>query len=100
MDIQYKPASMLLISLDSSHTLSESGIMKFIYRTGWDFKVPYIIHPFPTAKDEYSYGKLVIPYPKAKPTTTTKGETSLQFCAVPTQINSNKSGIGLLGIPL
>jgi hypothetical protein len=77
-------SSLPLICIDSPHILSEAGNMKFIYRTRWDFKIPYTMHTYQAAPNEKSFAKFIVPYPKAKPSTAKTGETSLQFYAVPT----------------
>lgn len=65
---QYKPYAMPSIMLDSPHIKSETGKMKFIYRTRWDFSIPYTLHMEPSSSTEKSYGKYIVPYPKAKKT--------------------------------
>jgi hypothetical protein len=83
LDIKYKPRSLPLIALDAPHIASESGYMKFIYQTRWDFKIKYTLHTIPTARDEASYTRRIVPYPDAKMTSTTDNITSFQFNAVP-----------------
>jgi hypothetical protein len=42
--ISIKPHSLPAIFVDQPHISSESGYMKFIYRTRWDFKIAYTLH--------------------------------------------------------
>jgi hypothetical protein len=85
MHIQWKPQPMPLIVLDAPHILSETGNMKFIYRTRWDFSIPYTFHMMPSAAAELSYNKFVTPYPKAKITPSgDEARVSLSYIATPT----------------
>jgi hypothetical protein len=66
MHLQYHPQPMPFIVLDAPHILSEAGNMKFIYRTRWDFSIPYTLHIKPSSASETSYNKYITPYPSAK----------------------------------
>jgi hypothetical protein len=81
--VQWQPQPMPAIILDSPHILSETGNMKFIYRTRWDFVIPYTLHIKPSSQTEASYDKFIIPYPKAKATATQDGTTSYSYLATP-----------------
>jgi hypothetical protein len=84
MHVQWQPQPMPLIQLDSPHIMSESGNMKFIYRTRWDISVPYTLHIKPSAAEEISYNKYVFPYPKARPTSATSdGPISFSYFTTP-----------------
>jgi hypothetical protein len=84
MHIQWSPQPMPLIQLDSPHIKSESGNMKFIYRTRWDFSIPYTMHIKPSSPDEISYNKYIVPYPKALTSTTNNDSTTiLTYLATP-----------------
>jgi hypothetical protein len=83
MHIQWQPSSLPFIQLESPKILSENGNMKFIYRTRWDFSVPYTLHIKPSSATETSYNKYVIPYPKAKEVST-KSTKSYTFLTTPT----------------
>jgi hypothetical protein len=56
--IQWQPQPLPAIILDSPHIQSETGNMKFIYRTRWDFSIPYTLHIKPSSSSETSYDKL------------------------------------------
>jgi hypothetical protein len=64
--INLHPHSLPAIFIDQPHIASESGYMKFIYRTRWDFKMDYTLHTQQTANNEYSSSRRIVPYPKAK----------------------------------
>jgi hypothetical protein len=63
MDIKYKPMSLPAIAINSPHIPSESGYMKFIYHTRWDFKIKYTMHTIPSARDEASYARSIVSLP-------------------------------------
>jgi hypothetical protein len=81
--INIKPYSLPAIFIDQPHISSESGYMKFIYRTRWDFKISYTLHTQQTAKDEYSSSRYTVPYPRAKSWITTDNIHYVQFNCVP-----------------
>ncbi|PNF30091.1 hypothetical protein B7P43_G03138 [Cryptotermes secundus] len=85
MHIQWKPQPMPLIVLDSPHILSENGNMKFIYRTRWDYTIPYTLHMMPSSATEQSFYKYITPYPKAKVTSSEDApRVTLSYIATPT----------------
>jgi hypothetical protein len=84
LHIQWQPQPMPAIFLDSPHILSESGNMKFIYRTRWDFSVPYTLHIKSSSQKETSYDKFIVPYPHAKFLTSDSGSTLFNYLATPT----------------
>jgi hypothetical protein len=82
MHIQWQPSSLPFIQLEPPKILSETGVMKFIYRTRWDISIPYTLHIKPSSATESSYNKYVIPYPKAR-ALRTNSSTSFTFLATP-----------------
>jgi hypothetical protein len=81
--VQWQPQPMPIIILDSPHIQSEAGNMKFIYRTRWDFTIPYTLHIKPSSQTELSYDKFIIPYPKAKAASSDDGTTSYTYLTTP-----------------
>jgi hypothetical protein len=64
--MQQQPHPLPHIELHSPHISSEAGYMKFIYRTRWDFSIPYTLHIQPSSVSETSYTKFIVPYPQAR----------------------------------
>jgi hypothetical protein len=84
MHIQYKPQPMPFIQLDCPHVMSETGNMKFIYRTRWDFSIDYTLHIKPSSTTNLSYNKYVVPYPKASSSSSSEdGPIYYSFIATP-----------------
>jgi hypothetical protein len=81
--ISLETHSLPAIFIDQPHISSESGYMKFIYRTRWDFKMSYTLHTQQTARDEYSSSRRIVPYPRAKTWSTTENVHYVQFNCVP-----------------
>jgi hypothetical protein len=81
--MQWQPQPMPFIVLDAPHILSEAGNMKFIYRTRWDFSIPYTLHIKPSSASETSYNKYITPYPMAKMIQLDNMNTSYSYIATP-----------------
>jgi hypothetical protein len=82
MHVQWTPQPMPIIQLEPPQIKSESGNMKFIYRTRWDMSVPYTLHIKPSSTTETSYNKFVVPYPQAKKITK-DNKTFFTYIATP-----------------
>jgi hypothetical protein len=72
-----QPHPLPHIELHCPHITSETGYMKFIYRTRWDFSIPYTLHIKPSSLSETSYNKFIVPYPQARLTTADTDDGSL-----------------------